>query len=263
MRIKKYIWFILVISVISITINSCLYKKLKYVINTDHKVYDRYDYDTVYNLPRVYDEIYLEERVGSPLPDRIYDESMNLGGDYIRESDNKISEGKIAHSFPDTMKCFVPERGVLRITKIEHDTILVERTNPRHGEFVIINKIRVSNVMSSELIDASKDSSFIIKPLSSEVQNIEEKGYTQWEWMITPTKSGSKTLRLSIKVLQSENGSVMTKDIPVFEEDIHVVTNTKESIIEFFKKYWQWLISVLFIPFLKYLYGLFIKKEKE
>ncbi len=169
--------------------------------------------------------------------------------------------GKISYSIPDTMEYYKREKVVLRITKNEIDSIILARANTTiNHNFVLVENIRVSNIMSAELIDLSTEKSFNIKELSSKEQNIEEFGYTEWQWMVTPLKSGQIPLKLIIKIMIQSDGKSTLKDIPVFEKDIYVYAKPIKSAGNFLKEYWQWFFAVILIPVFKYFFN---KREKE
>ena len=122
---------------------------------------------------------------------------------------------------------------------------------------VVIESIRVEPIMSANLI--AEDGKFIITTSSTEIQNIEDKGYTEWGWRITPLKSGENFLKLVVKVrIINENGDFY-KDITVFDKNIEVKSNVVFSIKTWLSNYWQWLITTIIIPFIIWFY----KKKSE
>lgn len=173
----------------------------------------------------------------------------------------QIQIGEISYNLPDTMTYGKVEIITLRIAKQEEDSVLIAETSSGNP-FVIVKGIRVSSIMTAELIDPSPDKSmFIIKPLSSIEQNIEDYGYTQWEWSVKPVKAGKHPLKLVIKVkLFGENGSSI-KDIPVYDNNIYVHAKPAAAVASFWDKYWQWIISTFLIPIFIYFWKN-RKKEK-
>jgi hypothetical protein len=101
-------------------------------------------------------------------------------------------------------------------------------------------------------------SSFSVNPLSSNIQNIEDKGYTEWAWLVTPLRSGKGHLKLIIKVRVDED---IQKDIVVFDKKIDVNPDRVYSVKIWISKYWQFLISTIIIPFIIWLFKR--RKEKE
>ena len=131
----------------------------------------------------------------------------------------------------------------LRITKEKNLEVI--QTGPHPERSVIVQNIRVSTLMTAELIDPSPEKqNFVIKAINTTEQDIEEQGYTQWEWTIKPIKSGAHALKLLIKVRTTTG----LKDIPVFDKDIYVYSKPGLVVVDFWGKYWQWIISTFLIP---------------
>lgn len=111
---------------------------------------------------------------------------------------------------------------------------------------VIIESIRVESIMSAQLIGDSDK--FEITSLSTELQNIEKKGYTEWSWKIKPIKGGQSYLKLIVKVRVKEDGQEFYKDITVFDKNVDVKSNIGFTLGNFIKQYWQWLLTTIIIP---------------
>lgn len=176
----------------------------------------------------------------------------------------KTSEGIIAYSVPTDMIVGQKYNVKVRITKDRSGkSVLVvgDRNIPINDASVdskiTIEDIRVEKTMTADLV--CDTTSFSIQSLSSKVQNIEDKGYTEWAWLVTPLKSGKGYLKLIVKVRIDEN---VQKDIVVFDKNIEVKPDRVYSVRTWFGKYWQWLISTIIIPFIIWLYKR-RKKEKE
>jgi hypothetical protein len=117
-------------------------------------------------------------------------------------------------------------------------------------------KIRMSHVMISKLIDPSGNN-FIIVPITSERQLIEKNNYTLWKWYITPLVKGENELILTVDIIIHDN----QKTIEVFNGYINVISNDTiiTNIIKFLGNNWKWLLSTLLIPLIIFFY----KKEKR
>jgi hypothetical protein len=173
------------------------------------------------------------------------------------------SVGIMAYSTPEQMVVGKSYTIKLRISKEKNKIQLVsgDRNIPINDintdSKVVIESIRVEPIMSANLI--TEDGKFIITTSSTEIQNIEDKGYTEWGWRITPLKSGENFLKLVVKVrIISENGDFY-KDITVFDKNIEVKSNVVFSIKTWLSNYWQWLITTIIIPFIIWFY----KKKSE
>jgi hypothetical protein len=185
------------------------------------------------------------------------------------ENNQKFVKGLIARSVPDEMTVGKHYSVKIRISKdtTEKKTLIVGDTKIHIADTsiqstVTIESIRVSSIMSASL--TSKGDYFEITSKSTETQNIEQFGYTEWEWDVKPLKSGNNPLKLIVKVrIVSEDGEKSFKDIVVFEKDIATKANISYSIKILIAKYWQWSLSTLIIPFIVWLYNRKKKKKDE
>jgi hypothetical protein len=109
--------------------------------------------------------------------------------------------------------------------------------------------------MSAELrADAG---AFDIKALSTPIQNIDNESYTEWEWVVTPKKSGDSPLKLIIRVKD------LNKDIVVFNKNIKIKKNVTVAVGGFFEKYWQWFMTTIIIPIFIYFWNRKKKKRNK
>jgi hypothetical protein len=173
------------------------------------------------------------------------------------------SVGIMAYSTPTQMTVGKSYTIKLRISKEKNKIQLItgDRNIPINDitidSKVIIESIRVEPIMSANLI--SEEGKFTITTASTETQNIEDKGYTEWAWRIIPLKGGQNFLKLVVKVrIINENGEFF-KDITVFDKNIEVKSNVLFSVKTWISNYWQWLITTIIIPFVVWFY----KKKSE
>lgn len=104
----------------------------------------------------------------------------------------------------------------------------------------IIEKIKVGTFMKSRLTG----NNFDIKSLSHEDQIVTGKEFTQWEWDVTPLKSGTHTLLIAVTVTINIPGvGEKPKDYPVFERKIKVIANPKYTAKGFLSSNWQFIIT--------------------
>jgi hypothetical protein len=177
------------------------------------------------------------------------------------------SVGIMAYSTPTQMTVGKSYTIKLRISKEKNKIQLVsgDRNIPINDitidSKVIIESIRVEPIMSANLI--SEEGKFTITPSSTETQNIEDKGYTEWAWRIVPLKGGQNFLKLVVKVrIINENGEFF-KDITVFDKNIEVKSNVVFSVKTWISNYWQWLVTTIIIPFIVWFYKKKSEKKKE
>ena len=177
--------------------------------------------------------------------------------------ENDTTSGWIAYSVPEEMKVAKTYSVKVRISKksgsqTKADLILGSAdaiNNPSLPSVATIEDVKVSGEMSAELrADAG---AFDIKALSTPVQNIDNESYTEWEWVVTPKKSGDSPLKLIIRVKD------LNKDIVVFNKNIKIEKNVTVAVEGFFQKYWQWFITTIIIPIFIYFWNRKKKKQNK
>lgn len=178
--------------------------------------------------------------------------------DKVKNNVEKIGEGIIAYSVPNEMIVGKYYSVKLRISKDTNKSklILGDREIPINdvsvSSKITIESIRIESVMSAQLI--SEEVSFKIEPKSTEFQNIEDNGYTEWQWRITPLKGGSNFLKLLVKVRVKNDKEEFYKDIIVFDKNVNVKSNALFSFKTWINTYWQWLLSTIIIPLIIWIY---------
>lgn len=168
--------------------------------------------------------------------------------------------GWIAYSVPENMKVAKTYSVKVRISKKtsgQNRAILIlgdddAINNPSYETVATIEDVRVSGEMSADL--RGDVESFSIVGLSTPLQNLDSRSYTEWEWVVVPKKSGQTPLKLIIK-LKEQN-----KDIVVFNKNIIVEKNVVYTLEGFFDKYWQWIMTTIIIPIFLYFWN---KKRKK
>lgn len=175
--------------------------------------------------------------------------------------------GLIAYSVPEEMQLGKDYGVKIRISKEDIKEELIKGSSgiaindPNVESIITIENVRVSSVMSASLL-ASKDD-YLIESLSTETQNLETLGYTEWAWNVKPVKGGNNVLKLIVKVRVEQGDEKFFKDIVVFEKNISIKTNLGYSIETFFAKYWQWFMTTFLIPLFLWWYNRKKKKKNE
>lgn len=183
-----------------------------------------------------------------------------------KEDSNKNSIGLMAYSNPDQMTVGKEYTIKLRISKEKNSVILIngDRNIPindiKVNSKVTIESIRVESIMSAQLMFDKER--FEVSPASTELQNIEDSGYTEWEWKIIPLKSGENFLKLIVKVRIKDGNNESFKDITVFDKNIDIKSNIIFSLKLWFKNYWQWLSTTVIIPFIVWWWNRRKKRKK-
>ena len=163
-----------------------------------------------------------------------------------------LQVGQVVYNPPDTMRVGVKERVETRIS-IDKDADLIislkGRGDPKSEEMIIneLMKVRLSG------------DDFSIIPLNEEEQIIAAKGFTEWAWNVTPTRSGEKTLHLHITLRLKMDHTEEKKDHPVLDREIVVKVNLVYSIKSFILKYWKWIVTALILPLIGWIWKTYIK----
>lgn len=231
----------------------------------------------------IFDESFVDSNGGIISEENISDrsylvraKSVNVGG--IRDDVNKISEeikieketssveennnfgkrnGIVLYEIPDTMKVGNSYVAKLRISDGGGEIILegLDVDNVSSNKKIKVIKSRVGRIMGVKLSNIGGEKDFDIRLLNSEVQVIEEgNSYTSWDWVITPLVSGNKKLKMVIIIKEGD----FVKDIPVYEDYIHIRNSPGFYLWGFLEKYWQWLLGTIIIPLF-----LFIWRKKR
>ena len=177
--------------------------------------------------------------------------------------ENDTTSGWIAYSVPEEMKVAKTYSIKVRISKkstsqTKAHLILGSSdaiNNPSLPSVATIEDVKVSGEMSAEL--RADVGAFDIKALSTPIQNIDNESYTEWEWVVTPKKSGDSPLKLIIRVKD------LNKDIVVFNKNIKIKKNVTVAVGGFFEKYWQWLMTTIIIPIFIYFWNRKKKKRNK
>lgn len=174
-------------------------------------------------------------------------------------------KGLIAYSVPNQMEVGQEYSVKVRISKQNDKAVLLvgDREIPISDNLdsVKVESIIVSPIMSASLLSSKED--FEITPLSTDIQNIEENGYTEWEWNVSPLQGGENNLKLNVKIRIKEDGNDYYKDITIFERKIKVKSNIGSSIKDFVFNNWEWFMGAIFIPLFQWLWLLWKRKKEE
>jgi len=174
-------------------------------------------------------------------------------------------KGLIAYSVPSYMQVGEEYLVKVRISKQNNRTVLLvgDREIPISDnlESVKVESITVSPIMSASLLSSKRD--FEITTLSTEIQNIDDEGYTEWSWSVIPLQGGENNLKLNVKIRIQEEGKDYYKDITVFERKIKVQSNLGSSIKDFVLNNWEWFMGAIFLPIFQWFWLLWKRKKED
>lgn len=277
MKFIFYLLFIILFSSCFLLKNKNSYKVSKFsnrlAIDTtiDNELYEKVDMPLAKLINKSspdrsisFDPPLAEPSVSKPLTDVIKtSKSKSIINNQIedRTTKNQLdnpSLGVIAYSIPKEMKVGSTYTIKLRISKEKNKIQLLNGdgipiNNINVDSRIIISSLRVEPIMSAKLItDSSK---MRIQSISTETQDIEVNGFTEWAWRLTPLKGGNVLLRIVVNIKQSVDGKAILKDIPVYDEVIPIKSNIIFSLSRFISQYWQWIITTIVIPLVVWFYN--------
>ena len=194
---------------------------------------------------------------------KLENHKIKTGLKIIDRSSNKIdtTRGWVAFSVPEKMtvlKTYSVKVRILKRDSGQRKTVLIlgdddAINNSHYPSIATIEDIKVSGEMSASL--KGDEHHFKISLVSTEKQHVDDETYTEWEWLVTPIRSGHNPLKLVIKLKDSN------KDIVVFNKNIDITSNVPVAIGGFFEKYWQWILTTIVIPVFLYFWNRNKKKK--
>ena len=175
-------------------------------------------------------------------------------GSSKKSNDIEVKEGKLIYSIPDTMKLGNTYTINIRIKKDINNLKMIDSL---YNQKII--DIKVTNSMEVEIIDPSPSDSknFNILKQNSDKQIIDDSDYTEWVYYIQPLKSGKLQLNMIVSIIKDDN----LKQI-VYFNTTYVKSNPVIVVQTFWDKYWQWILSTIFFPFIIFIYRNIKNNEK-
>ena len=162
--------------------------------------------------------------------------------------------GRVLFACPPTMRVHAPERVEVRISGDPKEDItrgLQERGVPVEAGAKIAPLMNVT-------LTPDEDGVFDVKALSA-AEQLTGGTFSQWVWSVTPLKSGTHNLYLTVNVVVDVPGlGPQKREIPVLTQTVQVRANMPYSTGEFWRKNWQWFMSTLLIPL-----GLWLWKKRS
>jgi hypothetical protein len=158
-----------------------------------------------------------------------------------------MSDGTMLHNIPDSMRVGKKQRIEVRLSRGQDRISIVKSV--RGSQKVKIQEIKVGKAMGVKLIASPNE--FEVLKHSSEIQAVSRRGYTLWEWDVTPIKEGKHDLYLKVIV---RKGSY-NKDLPVLDKSVQVVTTETKRWTSFFNDNKVWSMGSLVIPLLIFIFS--------
>lgn len=201
----------------------------------------------------------VDEEVADPSPDIIIIEpkvKRNQKKNIEVRPDNEIKMGNLVYDIPDTMvvgKLYIIR---IRINRDTSDKTISNGLSPRSASA----EIRTTYKMEVSVIDPSNDGDkyFNITKSNENTQFVEDSGYTEWVYGITPIKSGRRKINLVISIIKGEN-----KKQIVYLDEVWVKSNPVVAIKKGWNDNWKWLMTTIIIPLIIWLYNRRKKKDTK
>lgn len=176
--------------------------------------------------------------------------------DLIAEALAGLAQGRMLFNPPDEMRTGERERVELRIQPAPEGIAVSDPAGGEASSFqaglVGEGQPRISDIEVGTFMKARLTSDgFDVIPLNEEEQIVSGEDFTQWAWDIVALSSGEQVLNLTITVRVDAGGSqIGVRDLPVVTETVRVRVDPTYTMGIFVGKYWQWLVTVLLLPFL-------------
>ena len=156
--------------------------------------------------------------------------------------------GAIVYNVPKKMN--IDDYHIIHLVlKLNESADVLKRSVDDKG-VKIGEEIKISKRMKASLTG----SMFEIAPHCPETQVISKKEATHWYWDIHPKKIGQLSLHLTISAIISVDGQSTLRALKSYEKTIVVEITKRQQFKQFILKYWDWLCTVMFFPFLGWLY---------
>jgi uncharacterized cupredoxin-like copper-binding protein len=162
----------------------------------------------------------------------------------------ELSPGEIVFTAPDKMRVAETSEVDLRIAAKNHSSGILDGLT--EGVTSTAAQEHITPVMEAHLDGGS---GLDIASVGKDSQSVAGGGFAEWRWNVTPKRSGSQRLTVSIIAhLTYPDGRDIPKTIRTMTRTVEVSANVGDSVKGFFASYWQWLTTTLIIPIVIFIY---------
>lgn len=162
----------------------------------------------------------------------------------------ELSPGEIVFTAPDRMRVADTSEVDLRIAAKNRSSGILEGLT--EGVTSTAVQEHITPVMEAHLDGGS---GLDIVSVGKDSQSVAGGGFAEWRWNVTPKRSGSQRLTVSIIAhLTYPDGRDIPKTIRTMTRNVAVSANVGDSMKTFFASYWQWLTTTLIIPIVIFFY---------
>jgi|GEM_PF-6563331 len=103
---------------------------------------------------------------------------------------------------------------------------------------------------------------FQIAEITPMEQAVGTSDTVEWKWEIKPLSAGRHNLHLSLDAMLSFEGSSTPHNIRTFDKTIEVEITAAQNASAFLGKNWQWLLAVILLPFGKFVWNRWKKRNE-
>ena len=163
----------------------------------------------------------------------------------LKTSSASTGIGSILWTMPDRMQVSKRERVEVRLG----DASVVEtqlHIGIKGRGLPQIDRVKIGRLMRVTLVGDAKD--FTIQSLSTIDQYIQEAEVAQWDFDVTPLRSGSRTLRILVSIRVKVEGKDEVIDLPSYEREVHIGVAPLHTAAGFISRNWQWAAGSIVIP---------------
>jgi len=162
----------------------------------------------------------------------------------------ELSPGEVVFTAPEKMRVADTSEVSLRIAAKNHAAGILEGLT--EGVTATAEQEHITPVMEARLDGGA---GVEVEALGKDAQSVAGGGFAEWRWNVTPKKSGSQRLTVSIIAhLTYPDGHDVPKTVRTLTRKVEVSANAGDSIKTFLASYWQWLTTTLIIPIVLFLY---------
>jgi len=170
--------------------------------------------------------------------------------DEIDRRFKELSPGQVVFTAPEKMRVADTYEVSLRIAAKGQDAGILEGLP--EGVTSTIGQEHITPIMEARL---SGGAGVDVQALGKDEQSVAGGGFAEWRWNVTPKRSGSQRLTVTIIAhLTYPNGRDIPKTLRTLTQKVEVSANAGDSIKTFLASYWQWLTTTLIIPIVLFLY---------
>jgi hypothetical protein len=157
----------------------------------------------------------------------------------LRRIVQRLPEGRIVYRPKQRMRQGIPENISVRIAPESEVDPRTLTAGLARVEELVIEPIRFTGAVTADLTGSPEE--FEVEELSSARQALAPP-YTEWQWLVTPLRSGSTSLHLSVSaVIRLSNGDKETYDVLLKKTEIIVQVNRPWVVKRWFGAHWKWL----------------------